>query len=106
MYGQSWIWFSPDGWGFYFTLYVGAQLFTLLVLRGRFLRIALWAIPVMLLVLLSTYIGEAEKSNLWPLPLIMVSPVALVYVATVCIVSLVATLYRRLIAGRHIAGRH
>lgn len=95
MHDWSSIWLSPSGWGFYFALYVGMQLFALLLLHGRLFRLALWPIPAMLLIVVVTYLGYVAQSNLWPIWLILASPVALVYLVALCLAALVARLRRR-----------
>jgi len=86
---QAWIWFSIAGWGFPFTVYTCAQVVSVVVLRGRYLRLALIPIPIMAVVLVVTYLGYVWKSNLWPIWLILTSPVALLYLATLWIVAVV-----------------
>jgi hypothetical protein len=86
---QAWIWFSIAGWGLPFTLYVCAQIASLFVLRRRFLKLALIPIPIMAAVLVVTYSGYMLKSNLWPIWLIVTSPVALLYLVALWILATV-----------------
>ncbi|MEP7044571.1 MAG: hypothetical protein ABI843_16010 [Dokdonella sp.] len=81
----SWIWLSTDGCGFSFTLDVGAQLLSVLFLRGRALRLVLIAAVVMAIVAVVSYFGYLAHSNLWPIWLILLSPVALIYIVAVSV---------------------
>jgi hypothetical protein len=87
---QSWIWFTTGGWGFPFTLYVCAQLLSLLFLRGRARRLALIPIPLMGLVLAVTCLGYLARSNLWPIWLMLISPVAALYLVVLWVGTAVA----------------
>lgn len=73
--------FFTAGWGVGFLVYLVLQFLALLHLRGaRRLLIAL-PLPVMLGVLLWTIYVYRRDSNLWPMVMILTSPVAALAVA-------------------------
>jgi hypothetical protein len=82
---SAWASFFLTGWGAPFTFYVLAQTAAIVFLRGRLRRWAAASIPVMALVLAVTIVALIQESNLWPIWLILASPIALVYLAAVLI---------------------
>lgn len=73
--------FFLSGWGLGFTAYVVVQVLALLALRTtRRRRIALFPAPVMLGVLLWTLYAYQVESNLWPIVMIVASPMAAIAV--------------------------
>lgn len=82
---SAWTSFFLTGWGLAFALYVLAQTAAIVFLRGRLRRWAAAPIPVMALVLVVTIVAVSQESNLWPIWLILASPIALVYLAAVLI---------------------
>ena len=74
-------------YGLPFTLYVVAQLFALLRLRGHSRVWAALPIPFMVWIAWMTVDGFRQQLNLWPLPLIILSPVALLYLGVVAMIA-------------------
>ena len=79
----DWASFFLFGWGAPFTAYVIAQLIGVVHFKGS-RRIVVGApLPLMLLVAVVTFTAYAKQSNLWPIWMILASPVALAYVVVV-----------------------
>ncbi len=73
--------FFIGGWGSSFTAYVILQAIALVTLK-RWLRVlAMLPIPFMLALAFATFSAYRQDSNMWPLFMIFLSPVALLYVA-------------------------
>ena len=79
----DWMPFFLTSWGLPFTIYMIIQIGSILNLRGRKRKIAMVPIPVMILVVVSTIIGYQQKSNLWPIYLIIISPLAAFFVGLI-----------------------
>jgi hypothetical protein len=75
-----WSTFFLAGWGLPFTLYVIAQVIAVIRLRGQARIWAAVPIPFMVWVLYATLAAFGQNSNLWPIVMIVTSPVALAYV--------------------------
>jgi len=84
----SWNAFFLGGWGTVFSAYVVIQALALCTLRQQFLKAALILLGVMLVVGLITIIGYRGQSNLWPILLVLTSPIALLAVAIIEIAGL------------------
>ena len=80
---MDWTAFFLFGWGAPFTAYVIAQLIGVIYLGGARRMVVGAPIPIMVLVAVVTFIAYAQRSNLWPIWLILSSPVALAYVVVV-----------------------
>jgi hypothetical protein len=90
MNGSQWAVFFLAGWGLPFTLYAIAQLVVPFRLRGRKRVWVCAPAPIMLWVLISAISSSRNPdANLWPIWLILLSPVAL------CILLLEARLPRQ-----------
>lgn len=77
---MDWLAFFTTGWGIPFSLYVIVQILALIVLRnGQRLRAAITIIP-MTYVAKITAEGWLNQSNLWPIWMILISPLALIFV--------------------------
>jgi ABC-type transport system involved in cytochrome c biogenesis permease subunit len=83
---SAWSTFFFAGWGLTFTLYVIAQTVAIVRLSGQARVWAAVPIPFMALVLYVTLSAFAQQSNLWPIVMILTSPVALAYVLVVGVV--------------------
>ena len=70
------LWFFITSWGLPFTVYIFAQIFVPLRLRGAWRGLSLLPIPVMAYVVYATVAAFKQHSNMWPILLIMTSPVA------------------------------
>jgi tellurite resistance protein TehA-like permease len=70
------LWFFITGWGLPFTVYVLAQIFVPFRLRGAWRGLSLLPVPVMAYVVYATVGAFNEHSNMWPILLIIASPVA------------------------------
>lgn len=81
-------------YGLPFTLYIAAQVFALVRFRSRSRAWAALPIPFMVWLVWVTVDAFHKQLNLWPLPLILLSPVALLYL------GLVAMLARSRTAGK------
>ena len=68
--------FLLAGWGLPFTVYVLAQVFVPIRLRGAWRGLSLLPIPVMAYVVYATVAAFKQQSNMWPILFIIVSPVA------------------------------
>lgn len=84
----SWGAFFLGGWGTVFSAYVLIQALALCTLRRPFLRAALLPLGVMLVVALITVAAYRGQSHLWPVLLVVASPIALLAVAFIEIVGL------------------
>lgn len=73
--------------GLPFLLYVAAQVVALVRLRGQARLWAALAIPFMGWVVWMTVDAYRQQANLWPLALIFLSPVALLYLGVVAMVA-------------------
>ena len=87
MNSEAWLAFFVGGWGSFFTAYVLGQILALLLLRGRIRKWAFLPVPLMLIVIAITVQAYASRSNLWPIWLILISALALLYLATLCGIS-------------------
>jgi hypothetical protein len=63
-------------WGLPFTIYVFSQILVPIRLRGAWRWLSLLPIPVMAYVVCATVAAFKIHSNMWPILLIIVSPVA------------------------------
>ena len=68
--------FLFTGWGLPFTVYVFSQIFVPIRLRGAWRWLSLLPIPVMGYVVYATVAAFKIHSNMWPILLILASPVA------------------------------
>ena len=84
---KNWILFFLTSWGIPFTIYLILQIGATLSLRGNKRKIALLPIPTMVLVAIATIIGYRQESNLWPIYMIFISPLAALFVGVVWLVS-------------------
>jgi hypothetical protein len=84
----SWGAFFLGGWGTVFSAYVLIQALALCTLRAAHLRAALFPLGVMLVVGLLTVVAYRGQSNLWPILLVLTSPIALLAVAIIEVVGL------------------
>lgn len=73
--------------GLPFTLYLVAQVIALLRLRGHARAWAALAMPFMAWVVWLTADAYRQQSNLWPIALIFLSPLALAYLGLVVLVA-------------------
>ncbi len=76
------------GWGTVFSAYVVIQMLALFTLRPPFLLASLIPLGVMVLVGLITIIAYRGQSNLWPILLVLASPIALLSVALIEVIGL------------------
>lgn len=78
---NEWLKFFVAGWGLLFTVYVLFQILAIILVQGQARTIvsipAIFAVVVLILTL-SAY---DSGSNLWPILLILFSPLAIVFVA-------------------------
>jgi hypothetical protein len=73
------IFFLLAGWGLPFTVYVFSQILVAFRLRGAWRGLSLLPIPVMTYVVYATVAAFREHSNMWPILLIIASPVAVFF---------------------------
>ena len=66
-------------WGLPFTLYLVLQIISLFRIQGIWRRLALLPIPIMAYVVYVSVVASKQGSNIWPLLLILVSPVAVLF---------------------------
>ena len=79
----DWIRFFLTSWGIPFTVYLILQIGSIIHLKGRNRKIALIPLPIMFLVVIITIIGYQRDINLSPIYIILVSPIAALFVGTV-----------------------
>ena len=84
----SWGAFFLGGWGTVFSAYVVIQALALCTLRQRFLKAALTPLGVMLVAGLITIIAYRSQSTMWPILLVLASPIALLAVAIIEVMGL------------------
>ncbi|HEG43075.1 MAG TPA: hypothetical protein ENH94_03395 [Phycisphaerales bacterium] len=77
----NWLGFFTVSWGASFTGYIIIQIIAAMKLRGLGRIIVLLPAPVMLIVIAVSFYGYQQEWNLWPIYLIFVSPLAILYVA-------------------------
>ena len=87
----NWILFFLTSWGLSFTVYLILQIGAILNLQGKMKKLALLPIPIMALVIIVTIVGYQQQSNLWPIYLIFVSPIAVLFVGTVWAIGFFAS---------------
>jgi len=95
---NNWIEFFVAGWGLLFTVYVIVQSIVAWFTTGRARILVLIPMPMMLLVLIFTFSAYQEASNLWPLLLILLSPIAIVYIIVIWFIQILR--HRRRKAGK------
>jgi hypothetical protein len=79
----EWLRFFFAGWGLVLTGYVALQALFIAILKGRARYWVAVPAPIMVLVLLFTYYAYVQESNLWPMILILATPMALLYVLAI-----------------------
>lgn len=83
-----WSAFFLGGWGTVFSAYVVIQALAIFTLRQPFLKAALIPLGVMLVVGLITIIAYRGQSTIWPILLVLASPIALLAVAIIEVIGL------------------
>jgi hypothetical protein len=86
---MDWAGFFVTGWGSAFSAYVVLQALTLVVLKRPLWYAAAVPVPLMLWVAIATVQAWQQHSNLWPLPMIFTSPVAVLYLLLLGTIGLV-----------------
>jgi hypothetical protein len=81
MTSGAWIEFFMAGWGLLFTLYLIIQILAIWQVKGRAKLGVSVPLLLMVLVLIATFSAYREGSNLWPILLILCSPIAAIIVA-------------------------
>jgi hypothetical protein len=84
----DWSAFFLGGWGTVFSAYVVIQALALFTLRQRFLKAALIPLGIMVVVGLITIIAYRGQSTLWPILLVLTSPIALLAIAIIEVLGL------------------
>ena len=83
MDAAGWLRFLLFGWGSTFTAYVVLQTLALVTLKRPFLYSSLVPLPFMIAILALSLTDLRNGGNLWPLWLILVSPIAVVYLLSI-----------------------
>ena len=83
----DWLRFLFAGWGLPFSIYVLLQTIGLLTLHGPHRRAALIPLPIMCVVLVITLASLSGGSNMWPVFLILTSPLAAIFLLVVIVVA-------------------
>jgi hypothetical protein len=83
----TWVGFFLGGWGSLFTAYVVLQTWAALKLRGRRRLLVLLPVLPMAIVVALTLAAYMQESNLWPILMILVSPIACIFVILVWALS-------------------
>lgn len=84
----DWIKFFWAGWGLPFTVYVILQFLALRFMKGPGRTGVVIPIPLMLLVLILTLTAYRGGSNLWPLFLILSSPIAVIFIVVIWFIQI------------------
>lgn len=79
----EWIGFFLVGWGVLFTFYLIVQILAVCFFKGRAKIAAAVPIVLMIFVLFATATAYRQGSNLWPMLLILCSPIATFFIAVV-----------------------
>jgi hypothetical protein len=85
MHWSEWARFLFTGWGVPFTVYLVLQVTSALVLSGRLRIISLVPIPFMLAMSIVSVLALQSQSNMWPIWLILLSPIAVIFLSAVLI---------------------
>jgi hypothetical protein len=84
----AWFGFFFGGWGTSFSAYVVVQSIAMWTLKRSFWFAALIPLVAMLVVALATAQAYRHESNMWPMLMILVSPIAVLVVAAIEITGL------------------
>jgi len=84
----SWIGFFAFGWGTPFAAYVILQVIALVALKRPTLYAAALPVPIMLWVAYVTFDAFLHHSNMWPMLMILTSPVAILFLLGVTAIGL------------------
>lgn len=84
----SWMGFFAFGWGTTFAAYVILQVIALFVLKRPILYAAALPVPIMLWVAYVTFDAFLHQSNMWPMLMILASPVAILFLLVVAAIGL------------------
>lgn len=87
----NWILFFLTSWGLSFTVYLILQIGAILNLQGKMRNFVMLPLPIMALIIIVTIVGYQQQSNLWPIYLIFVSPLAVLFVGTVWAIGFFVT---------------
>lgn len=82
---MAWLQFFFLGYGLPFTVYVVFQFGAILMLVGRWRIAVSLPAPFMAMLLMDSLIAKDSHLNLWPVWLIVISPLAVIYVLLVWI---------------------
>jgi hypothetical protein len=88
MEAANWIGFFFGGWGSGFSAYVALQSLALATLKKRFWYATALAVPLMLYVVFATIEAWVRGSNMWPILMIIGSPLAVLYLLSLTMVGL------------------
>jgi hypothetical protein len=71
------------GLGLPFTAYLVIQVLAIKFLRDNFKRVVWIPLPLMMIVLVGSFVAFNNGSNMWPIWLIITSPIAIAYIGVV-----------------------
>ena len=74
----GWLGFFLISWGLPFTVYLALQVYLLVTLKGKYRLLASIPVIPMSIVMSMTVSAYRQHSNLWPILLILVSPVGII----------------------------
>jgi hypothetical protein len=81
----DWTRFFLMGWGLPFLLYIILQAVTLISVSGRYRVLALLPLPIMIVVAAIAFSSLRAGSNMWPIWIILISPIAVLYLIFVLV---------------------
>ena len=84
----AWASFFLGGWGTSFSAYLALQALAFLTLRRSFLLVSLLPLVAMAYVAAVTVLAYRQESNMWPMLMILASPIAVLAVAGITIFGL------------------
>lgn len=83
----NWFYFFTISWGLPFTIYVILQIFVIIVPFKATRILLLIPAPIMLLIIIHAIYGYHQQWNLWPIYLILKTPLAIIYLVLVWSIS-------------------
>jgi hypothetical protein len=96
---MRWNEFITQFWEELLVVYCVTQVVVPVAARGAFKFIALIPLPLMLFAGWTAFNAYQQKSNLWALPLVIGTPLALAYLLLVALVMIVVAIFHAKLSG-------